>query len=308
MISYFKTIDGRIKKIEHYEVGCWINCIAPDSNEVQRLIDDFQIDPDFLRASLDEEESSHIDMEDGNTLIILDIPIAKKSEKNITYHTMPIGIMLTEKNVITVCLNDNTVIGELSEGIFRNIYTNLRTQFVLNIILRASVKYLQYLKQIDKISDHVERQLKKSMENNDLLQLLEVEKSLVYFSSSLKANEATLEKIMRGRRIKLYEEDQELLDDVLIEVRQAIEMSNIHINILNSTMDTMGSIISNNLNVVMKILASITIIMSVPTIISGIWGMNVDLPFQERFPWFPWMLIGVFTLITIFILKKKKLL
>lgn len=308
MISYYKTIDGKIKEIENYELGCWVNCIAPADEEIQMLIDEFNIDPDFLRASLDEEESSHIDAENGNTLIVLDIPVAKKDDKNITYHTMPIGIMLAETNVITVCLKDNTVIGELADGAFRNIYTNLKTQFVLNIILRAAAKYLQYLKQIDKISDHAERQLRKSMENSDLLQLLEVEKSLVYFSSSLKANESTLEKIVRGRRIKLYEEDQELLDDVLIEIRQAIEMANIQFNILNSTMDTMSSIISNNLNIVMKILASITIIMSVPTIVSGIYGMNVRLPFQDEWPWFPWLVMALLTLITMYILKKKKLL
>lgn len=308
MICYYKTVDGKIVETESYEIGCWVNCVAPEEAEIQYLIDEFCIDPDFIRASLDEEESPRIDAEDGNTLVIIDIPVAKKQDDNISYHTMPLGIMLTKNSVVTVALRESTVIGEFADGVVRNVYTNLKTQFVLYIILRVAMKYLQYLKQIDKISDHVERQLRKSMKNKELIQLLEVEKSLVYFSSSLKANESTLEKIMRGRRIKLYEEDQDLLEDVLIEIRQAIEMSNIHINILSGTMDAFASIISNNLNIVMKVLASITLILSVPTIVSGLYGMNVyPLPMGDV-PWFPWALIGVFMAIAVIILRKKDML
>ena len=158
----------------------------------------------------------------------------------------------------------------------KGVMTNLKTHFVLHIMLRMATKYLQYLKQIDKISDHVERELRKSMKNQELIQLLDIEKSLVYFSSSLKADEVTLEKIMRGRYIKLYDEDQDLLEDVLIEIKQAIEMSSIYLNILSGTMDAFASVISNNLNIVMKVLASITLIISIPTVISGLYGMNVQ--------------------------------
>ena len=154
----------------------------------------------------------------------------------------------------------------------KGVMTNLKTHFVLHIMLRMATKYLQYLKQIDKISDHVERELRKSMKNQELIQLLDIEKSLVYFSSSLKADEVTLEKIMRGRYIKLYDEDQDLLEDVLIEIKQAIEMSSIYLNILSGTMDAFASVISNNLNIVMKVLASITLIISIPTVISGLYG------------------------------------
>ncbi len=312
VVTYYKNINNKITGVENYEVGCWINCIAPDDEEIEKLIMDFDVDPDFLRAALDEEESSHIDYENGNTLIIIDIPVVTKNEKSITYHTMPLGIIITKTNVITLCLRDNTIIGEFSEGAVRNVFPNLRTQFVLHIILRVAMKYLQYLKQIDKISDHVEKELRKSMKNKELIQLLEIEKSLVYFSSSLKANESTLEKIMRGRRIKLYEEDQELLDDVLIEIKQAIEMSNIHMNILAGTMDVFASIISNNLNIVMKVLASITLLLSIPTIISGIYGMNFSylLPFATN-PADGWIIIA-FTvglmLIAAILLKKKNML
>ena len=308
MVSYYKTIDGRISEIEQYESGCWINCVAPEEDEIEALIQDFNIEPDFLRASLDEEESSHIDSEDGNTLIIIDIPVVEKHEKNIRYSTMPLGIMLTEKYVITVCLKETALLSEFAEGVLKGVMTNLKTHFVLHIMLRMATKYLQYLKQIDKISDHVERELRKSMKNQELIQLLDIEKSLVYFSSSLKADEVTLEKIMRGRYIKLYDEDQDLLEDVLIEIKQAIEMSSIYLNILSGTMDAFASVISNNLNIVMKVLASITLIISIPTVISGLYGMNVqNLPLAQ-FWWFPVLLSLGLMGIAGFILKKTKML
>lgn len=308
MLSYYQAGGGRLAAIDHYEPGCWIHCVAPDEQEINSLISDFHIEPDFLRASLDEEESSHIDSEDGNTLIIIDIPVVEKHDKNISYSTMPLGIMITEKNVITVCLSDNPLLSEFTEGVVRNVNPNLKTQFVLHMMLRMATKYLQYLKQIDKISDHVERELRKSMKNKELIQLLEIEKSLVYFSSSLKSNEVTLEKVMRGRYIKLYEEDQDLLEDVLIEIKQAIEMASIYLNILSGTMDAFASVISNNLNIVMKVLASITLIISIPTVISGLYGMNVEgLPFAQ-FWWFPFLLSVVCMLLAGFILKKKHML
>lgn len=308
MMSYYKTVNGRVAQIEAFEPGCWINCIDPEEEELDSLISDFNIEPDFLRASLDEEESSHIDMEDGNTLIIIDIPVVEKKEKNLSYSTMPLGIMLTENSVITVCLRDNPILSELAEGVIRGIQTKLKTQFVLHLMLRVATKYLQYLKQIDKISDFVEKELRKSMKNKELIQLLDIEKSLVYFSSSLKSNEVTLEKIMRGRYIKLYEDDQDLLEDVLIEIKQAIEMSGIYLNILSGTMDAFASVISNNLNIVMKVLASITLIISIPTVISGLYGMNVaNLPLSNLW-WFPFALSGVLMLVAAYILKKKDML
>lgn len=306
MISYYKTINGRIQEIEDYEPGCWINCIEPDGEEVASLIKDFSIEPDFFRASLDEEESSHIDNESGVTLIIIDIPSVEKFDTSIRYTTMPIGIMITEKNVITVSLRDNPILSEFSEGVVKDVLTNYKTQFVFHIMLRVATKYLQYLKQIDKISEHVEQKMKKAMRNKEIMQLFEIQKSLVYFSSSLKADEITLEKLMRGRHIKLYEDDQDLLEDVLIEIKQAIEMVGIHLNIMSGKMDTFASIISNNLNMVMKVLASLTLIVSIPTVISGLYGMNIEggLPF-DQFWWFPILLSAVMMFIAYIILKKK---
>ena len=306
MVTYYKTLDGTICQIENCEPGCWINCVAPEESEIQRLIDEFAIEPDFFRAAMDEEESSHLDSEDGNTLVILDIPVVELEDEQLTYFTRPLGIILTERNVITVSLHENPILDEFAEEIIKNVKTNLKTHFTLHLMLRIAGRYLQYLKQIDKISSQVEKELRKSMKNAELIQLLEVEKSLMYFSSSLKANEITIEKIMRGRAIRLYEEDQDLLEDVLIEIKQAIEMAGIHLNILSGTMDAFASIISNNLNIVMKVLASITLIISIPTVISGIYGMNVDhLPFSNF--WFPVSVSLGLMLVAFFILRKKQM-
>lgn len=226
----------------------------------------------------------------------------------MSYSTLPIGILVTKTNVITVCLRENPIISEFSEGVVKGVQTELRTQFVLRIMLRVATRYLQFLKQIDKLSSSLEKQLRKSMKNKELIQLLDVQKSLVYFSTSLKADETTLEKLMRGRYIKLYEEDQDLLEDVLIEIKQAIEMSSIYLNILSGTMDAFASVISNNLNIVMKVLASVTIVISIPNIIAGFYGMNVDgLPLNQ-FWWFPIVVaLGLMGAVTWFLHKKDML-
>lgn len=305
MLSYYKTENGRMEQLPSCEPGCWINCVAPDDREVNSLISDFGIEPDFFRAAMDEEESSHIDNEDENTLIVIDIPIVEKEENNISYTTMPLGIIITEKNVITVSIKDNPVVGEFAQGLVRNVQTNLKTRFVLNIMLRVAARFLQYLKQIDKISNYVEKELRHSMRNKELLQLLDIEKSLVYFSSSLKGNEITLEKIMRGRVIKMYDEDHDLLDDVLIEVRQAIDMSNIYLNIVNGIMDASSSVISNNLSSVMKTFVPFLVLAAIPLIIFGLYGMNVRfIPFANF--WFPLILAAVLTAAAFFAMKKKK--
>ncbi len=307
MLSYYKSVDERMTRLSACEPGCWIDCVAPDDGEVNSLITGFGIEPDFFRAAMDEEESSHIDHENDNTLIVIDVPLVEKKGKDILYSTMPLGIILTEKNVITVSIKENSVVEEFAQGLVRGVQTNLKTRFVLLIMLRVATRYLQYLKQIDKISNHVETELRRSTKNAELLQLLDIEKSLVYFSSSLKGNEITLEKIMRGRVIKLYEDDQDLLEDVLIEVRQAIEMSGIYLNILSGTMDAFSSVISNNHNTVLKRLVSVTLLIGVPAVVSGFYGMNVGNVPLANF-WFPVALSAVLMAGGVFALKRRKML
>ncbi len=307
MISYYKTINGKTTQISNYEKECWINCVGPNEEEISYLISKFEIEPEFLRASLDEEESSHIDSEDGNTLIIVDSPVVNKSGKNLTYYTMPLSMIITPENIITISLKENSIIEEFSEGLIKNAYPEQRKRFALQIMLRMASKYLQYLNQINRITQHVEDELKKSMKNKELIQFLEIEKSLVYFSASLKSIGIMLGRIARGKYLKLDEDDSELLEDATIEFKQAMEMSEIYLNILSGTMDAFSSIISNNLNVVMKILASITLILSIPTIISGIYGMNnPGIPLMEYW-WFPFALSFVAMFITWAILKRKNM-
>lgn len=308
LITFFKTENNRLEQLDTIAEGCWVNVVSPDEKEILYLVDTLKLDNGFVRSSLDEEETSRIESEDDQTLIIVDVPVAEKQNENtILYTTMPIGIIIADKVIYTISLKENAVLSEFAGNMVKNVQTHLRTRFLLTLLLRIATRYLQYLKQIDKISHLMEQQLHKSMKNKELIQLLGLEKSLVYFSTSLKANDITLEKILRGRFLKLYDDDKELLEDVLIEIKQAIEMSSIYSDVLSGTMDAFASIISNNLNIVMKVLTSITIVMSIPTIIASFYGMNVQNMPLAQFWWFP-VVLSVLTMGVVgFILVKKKL-
>lgn len=307
MMTIHKTIAGRMTAMDTIEEGCWINLTYPDEEELQSVSSALNVEPDFLRAALDEEETSRIDTEEGQTLIIIDTPAVEKSDSAVVYSTLPLGIIVTETNIITVSLRESSVIRDFEDGLVRGVSTNKKTSFILHILLRVAKRYLQYLKQIDKIYNHMERQLYKTQRNKELIQLMDLEKSLVYFNTSLKANEVTLEKILRGRIVTLYEEDQDLLEDVLIEVRQAIEMAQIYSSIISSMMEAFASVISNNLNEIMKVLTSITILLTIPNIIFGFYGMNVaGLPFDQFF-WVPIVISVIAIGIVAIVLKRKDL-
>lgn len=306
MLTIHKTIAGKMQKLDAIEDGCWINLTYPSEDELNTVAATLAVEPTFLRAALDEEESSRIDTEDGQTLIIIDVPMVEK-EDAVVYSTLPMGIITTEKHIITVSLKESPVVRDFQDGLVKFADTGKRTQFILYMLLQVAKRYLQYLKQIDKIYNYMERQLYKSQRNKELIQLLDLEKSLVYFSTSLKANEVTLEKILRGRIVTLYEEDHDLLEDVLIEVRQAIEMANIYSSIISGMMDAFASVISNNLNVIMKVLTSLTILLTLPNIVFGFYGMNVaGLPL-DQFWWFPMVVAGIIIAVVAVILKKKDL-
>lgn len=307
MITYYKTSGNSLAVIDSPQPGSWISVVEPTPEETEKLINEFGLDSGFVKSSMDEEESSRVEIEDDQTLIIVDTPYAEtQAENTILYYTMPIGIVITESYVFTISLKENPVLTDLSSGMVKNLQTNLKTRFVLQLLLRITARFLQCLKQIDKISNALEKQLHGSMQNRELIQLLGLEKSLVYFSTSLKADDVTLEKILRGRVIKLYEEDQDLLEDVLIEVKQAIEMANIYSGILSGMMDAFASVTSNNLNMVMWRLTTITIIMAIPTMIYSFYGMNTTgLPVAHT--WFPTVISLIITgVVAFFLLKKKK--
>ncbi len=307
MLSIHKTIDKKMTRLDAIQDGCWINLTYPTEDELNTVSEALNVDPGFLRAALDEEETSRIDTEDGQTLIIIDVPAVEKDDA-VVYSTIPLGIIVTEKHIITVCLKESSIVKDFQDGLVKNAETQKRTRFILYMLLQVAKRFLQYLKQIDKIYSYMERQLYKSQRNKELIQLLDLEKSLVYFNTSLKANEVTLEKILRGRIITLYEEDHDLLEDVLIEVRQAIEMANIYSSIISGMMDAFASVISNNLNVTMKVLSSITILLAIPNIIFGFYGMNITsgLPL-DRFWWIPLLITVAVISIVAIILKRKDL-
>lgn len=307
MLEFYKTINNVTQRIEQPEKGCWVNVINPTQTEISYLIEELKILPEFIRSSLDEEENSHIDIDDDEkqTLIVIDYPHAldKTDDNTILYTTLPLGVVITDDFIVTICLHDNLNIDDLTSGKIKGLNTEHKSRFLLFLLLRISQRFLIYLRQIDRISSKTEHRLHQSMENKELIQMLGLEKSLVYFSTSLKSDEITLNKILRGKIIRLYEEDQELLDDVMIEVRQAIEMCNIYKDILSGTMDAYSNIISNNLNIVMKGLTIITIVMAIPNMIFGFYGMNVTgLPYPIW--WFPLVLAAIACVIAILIFKK----
>ncbi len=312
MLEFYKTIDNQLKKLTDFESDCWVNVVSPTEDEKKYLIDKLGVLPEFIRQALDEEESPHIDYDDDvlQRLIMVDYPLMTKPSENkndmpLQYTTCPLGFISYKDFIITISNHENQEILDFKNGITKNVNTNMKTRFFLTLMLKISQRFLLYLRQIDRLSSLTEQELHKSMQNNELIQMLGLEKSLVYFSTSLKTDEIIMNKILRGKTIKLYEDDQDLLDDVLIEVHQAIEMCNIYSNILSGTMDAFASIISNNLNIVMKVLTVITIVMSIPNMVFGFYGMNT----KNELPWAYWfvpIIISIILCIIVTLIFKKK--
>jgi magnesium transporter len=276
MVRYFKSYADEILEERAPSEGGWIALTNPTASEIMDVANMYDIDVDDLKAPLDEEERSRIELEDDYTMVVVDIPVIEERNDKDWYVTIPMSIIITSKRIITVCLQENPVLQAFMEGRVRHFNTAWRTRFILQVLYKNASWYLHYLRLIDKRSEELEQNLQNSMKNEKLTELLELEKSLVYFRTSLRSNEMVLEKLMKSEKIQKYPEDEELLEDVIVENKQAIEMANIYSGILSSTMDAFSSIISNNLNIAMKFLASVTIVMAIPTMISGFYGMNVN--------------------------------
>lgn len=293
MLDIFKTIGDTLFTLEEIEDGAWINLTDPTTDELDFLEDELNIERDFLKAALDEEESARIETDNDQILILVDTPSVERTDEHIVYETLPMGIILTDKNIITVCLRSSIVLDQFEKNSMRSFATFKKSRFVFQLLYKNAQRYLLYLRQIDKMSAQVEKQLHKSMKNKELIQLLDLEKSLVYITTALKANQIVLEKMLKMSAIKKYPEDEDLLEDVIIENKQAIEMANIYSGILSGMMDAFASVISNNLNIVMKVLTSITIVMAIPTMFASFYGMNVSgIPFA-RSPFGFWIVTGL---------------
>ena len=285
MLKMYNTDIETNKTIEtkEFKKGNWINMVSPTEEEIKQVCKNVGIAEDFIRYALDYEEKARIDVEEeeGTILFIIDIPIMEKEGGNKVYSTMPIGVIFVRDDYfITVSLTKNYIIDELEKN--KNVVTYKKSRLLLQIFYANAERFLTLLKRLNKETEVAESVLKNSMKNKELLKLLSLKKGLVYFTTSLKSNEVVMEKTLRGNLIKLYEEDEDILDDAIIENKQAIEMSKIYSDILTGTLDAYASIISNNLNGVMQFLTSITIILAIPTMISSYWGMNVPVPLQDN--------------------------
>ena len=311
MLSVYRTNDKMVYSIDKEETGadCWYHLCAPTSSELQQVIAQTGVSADFLRASLDDDERSRIEVDEDQTLILVDTPIEEEDDTKGEYVTIPLGIIMMENCLITVCLKDPPLIRDFYNGRVQNFSTKKHNRFILQLLYRNAARFLYYLRRMYKMSIDIENELHKSMRNKELIDMLQLEKSLVYFSTSLKGNEVVLERLLRMSFIRKYPDDTELLEDVIIENKQAIEMCTIYRDILGGTMDAFASVISNNLNILMKVLTVITMILTIPTIIASLWGMNVSVPFGGS-PYGFWIVSGIAIFVSCIVgivLKYKKM-
>ncbi|MBW3087806.1 magnesium transporter CorA family protein [Bifidobacterium sp. 82T24] len=274
MMRTFSTVNGQVEQIEKPAPGSWICLSEPTDVELATVSEVCDIDLADLRAPLDDEERSRVDVEDNYTMIIVDIPTVEERGGRDWYETIPLSIIVVDDVIITVCMQDTPVLHPFMEGTIRGFNTFMKSRFILQILYRNATMYLRYLRIIDRESDKLELKLRHSMQNREILMLLELSKTLVYFTTSLKSNEIVMEKLNTLSRIRQYPDDQDLLEDVIIENKQAIEMANIYSGVLANMTDAFASVVSNNLNNVMRVFTIISITLSIPTLIFSMYGMN----------------------------------
>jgi magnesium transporter len=280
MITTYKNNELRLEVLPEPTDASWLNVIDPNPEEIKLLVD-MGVPQDYITYPLDLDERPRTERENGDLLIVLRIPYFQGETSDVPYITIPMGIILTKDYIVTVCKYENEILGGFSSGRIRDLSTSKRNRFILRLLLATATQYLAYLRRITKVIDQLEDKLQASTRNKEVLELLKYEKSLTYFTTALRSNELMMERLERSLLFKMYPDDEDLLEDVLTENQQAIEMVNIAGNILSQMMDAFASIISNNLNMVMKVLASITIVLALPTMIASFYGMNVELPMQH---------------------------
>lgn len=315
MIEVYKTDDGILSELDSYKntEGVWLNLINPTESEIKEVSEYFHIDESDLTAALDTEESSRVSIEDGYNLVIIDIPLAKTHDSKYSYTTFPLGIIVKDAAIITICSDFTPIMQHFSRGKQRGLSTKKKIRFIYQILLRSAESYQQHLRTIDKLRVRIEKRADSEIRDTDLIKLHALESALVYFETSLRANLVVLDRLRRYDRIEQYPEDVELLDDVEIEYKQAIETTTIYRGIIDGTGQLLSAMIDKKLNKTMRLLTSITIVMAVPTIISGIFGMNLatnSIPFASYDFGFP-LVCGIITLICIVVLivmRKKKML
>jgi magnesium transporter len=275
-----RFVEGRVERSERLEKGCWVNIVNPTRENLPLIAQHFKIPADFLTASLDLDETARIEVEDNATLFIVKVPYFDEKNIDVLYVTIPIGIILVGNVILTVCPKPGSVLRDFAENKVRNVGRG--HHFILQIIMRATLLYLQHLKQLNNAASIIQKKLEQESRNKQLIKLFHIEKSLVYFTTSLKSNMFMLERLKRVRALNMDDANENLLEDIFTECKQAIEMANIYSDILSSMMDAFASVISNNLNIVMKLLTSMTIIITIPVLVASFFGMNVKVPLQDH--------------------------
>ncbi len=302
----------KLKKNRLYP-GSWINMINPSGEELEKVAGWIGWDVETLKSSLDIDERSRIEHDGQNVMVIINLPLLDDDGQ---FDTVPCSMVFTPKNFVTLCPRENRIIGAFTRATANTFDTRNRTALMLNILYKSTQFYLRYLKIINRKTDSIEYNLRNTTNNKELFQLMEIQKSLVYFTTALRDNQLVLQKLLRMIRVKTIaptvafsEDDIDLLEDIMIENKQAIEMVDMHRTILESMMDGFASVISNNVNQVMKFLAAITIILSIPTMLASFWGMNVGLPLSDnKFGfWYVMAVSAVLTVLTILFFRKKKM-
>lgn len=300
---YLTQPDGRFGPVSEISDGAWVSLVDPTSDEINAIATRFEVDPDDLRAPLDVEERSRITAEHGYVMILVDVPTTEERGKRSWFVTIPLGIVITSKAIITVCLERVSVITDFESERVRDLRTYMKTRFILQLLMGIAGSYMTTLRQIDKMIDKTEVNLRRSTRNEELVEMLELEKSLVYISTSLVSNQRVMERLVRTPAVKKYPDDDELLQDTIIENEQAIEMSSIYSNILSGTMDAYASVIANNQNAIMKTLALVTIVLSIPTMIFSAYGMNLNshgMPLTDSY-WGFGIIVGISFLLSILV-------
>ncbi|MEW6027983.1 MAG: magnesium transporter CorA family protein [Chloroflexota bacterium] len=284
MITNYKTGEQGLIRLEEAVTGAWVNVVDPTPDEIKYLTEELEIFPDLINYSLDLDEMARIerDEDEGYTFILLRIPHFQGENVDVPYATIPLGIIIVDGIIVTICRYETDILKPLLNGKYRHLRTGKRYRFVLYVFLEAASRYLAHLRDINKTTEAIEDKLQKSTRNREVLELVKYQKSLTYFATALRSNEVMMERVQRMRLFNQYEEDQELLEDVITENQQAIQMTSIATEILAGMMDAFASIISNNLNGVMKVLAALTIIFNLPTIVASFYGMNVKLPGEDN--------------------------
>ncbi len=281
MYKIYKDVQNVCTEIDGVEPNCWVNFSEPTPTDLEFLENKFSIDRSHINDALDPEERARIEQDEDTLVIILKLPVRETRDDGVHYSTIPLGIFIKEGIIITICGMNHSVISDFLEGRVKHFDLNKRSRFLLQILFRTATYYLRDLKEIRNVINDIERRLHRSQRNKHLIKLLELEKGLVYYATSLTSNGLIFERLHRSKLIPMYEDDLDLLEDVMIENKQAIDMVSVYSNILSGMMDAYASIISNNLNKVMKTLTVITIILMLPTLVASFYGMNVELPFQD---------------------------